>query len=62
MFIRSSSEKSFQWYITLPKLALGSKDMIEMNDWFLVMHVLRSVAAHRDKFTTKSVWTGILKK
>ena len=26
-----------------------------MNEWFLVMHVLRSVAAHNDKFSTKSV-------
>ena len=29
--------------------------MMKMNDWFLVMHVLRSVAAHNDKFSKKSV-------
>jgi len=62
MFIKRISEKYFQWYITFPYLAPESEDMIEMNDWFLVMHVLRSVAAHREKFTTKSVWTGILQK
>ena len=30
--------------------------MIEMNDRFFVMHVLRSFATHRDKFTKKSVF------